>query len=167
MAAADGSCMRALIAAAVVLFARTASAEEFAGLSLVEQVNLDTAPIEDPPGASRVETILGQKTRTMTSTGGARYFAYVVGRDKGLKPGAAYMLEVDFPEDAPRSMFVLSRGSETARGIYTGSTLGDVLESYVAQNHESLNVPLSSKTRTYRIFFHPARSLPGDRDAAR
>ncbi len=112
--------------------------------------------VEDPPAASRVETILGRPCRVLRKTPGeGAYFAYRVGRHKLLQAGRAYVLEVEYPEDAPRTTIVLNGGNETARGFHTGSTFGDAFHpKYVNNNNESLRVPLSGAYRPWRLFFH-------------
>jgi MYXO-CTERM domain-containing protein len=145
--------------------ARAEPADPFGKLELVDEIDCGDAKdahtfAEAPAGASSIDTILGAKTRVLVPTGGARYFAYVVGKDKGLVAGQAYVLEVEFPEDEARTLFVVNRGSETTRGINTGASLGDVLESYGAQDHESLAIPLSGKSRSFRMFFHLHDRLP-------
>ncbi|MHC4251247.1 MAG: hypothetical protein ACYS9X_19175, partial [Planctomycetota bacterium] len=44
---------------------------------------------EDPPGASRIETILGKKCRVLPNVGGAKLFAYRLGGGKALEAGKA------------------------------------------------------------------------------
>jgi MYXO-CTERM domain-containing protein len=127
-------------------------------LKLVDQVECGSASdphvvTEDPVGASTIETIGGVPTRTMANTAEARYFAYTLGKGKGLVAGKAYVLAIEYPEDAPRTLFVVNRGSETTRGVSTGPTTGDVLTSYGNQNHESLKIPLAGKSRTFRMMF--------------
>lgn len=110
---------------------------------------------DSPAGVSRVETILGQPFRVLPPEGEAKYLAYRLGAGKGLVPGRAYLLEVDYPEDAPRSMFILNRGAETVRGFHTGTTVGDALHGkYVGSNAESLRLPLSGRVETWRTLFH-------------
>ena len=135
-------------------------------LPLVDQVICSEAPgarqfAEDPPGASKVESILGRKCRVLPNEGGASFFAYVVGKGRGLKAGNAYVLEVTFPEDKPRAMFVLNRGCETSRGFATGAALGDVLYTYTNNNVESLRLPLSGEFRRWRMFFYLHDRFPG------
>jgi len=108
---------------------------------------------ESPKQASRVETILGQPCRVLPNTGEARFFAYKIGVNKGLKPGRAYVLAVDFPEDTSRSMFILNRGAEMVRGVRTGQAFGDVMFSYTNNNSESLRIPLSGKYETWKSLF--------------
>ncbi|HUU92317.1 MAG TPA: alpha/beta hydrolase, partial [Phycisphaerae bacterium] len=109
---------------------------------------------EDPKGISRVETILGRPCRTLPPEGGAKYIAYRLGKGKGLKAGAAYLLTVEFPEDRPRALFIVNRGCETGRGFSTGAALGDVLYTYTENNPESVRLPLSGAYRTWTMLFH-------------
>ena len=107
----------------------------FGRVQLVDEVDCGTAEPghqfrESPAGASRVETILGRPCRVMRPVEGkASYMAFRIGKWKLLKPGAAYVLAVDYPEDAPRSVIVMNGGNETSRGFHTGTTLGDALHS--------------------------------------
>jgi hypothetical protein len=111
--------------------------------------------VEYPAGVSRVEAILGKPFRVLPSEGEAKYYAYRLGAGKGLVPGRAYLLEVDYPEDASRSMFILNRGAETVRGFHTGTTVGDALHGkYVGSNPESLRIPLSGRVETWRTLFY-------------
>ncbi|MBI5384406.1 MAG: hypothetical protein HZA90_06925 [Verrucomicrobia bacterium] len=111
---------------------------------------------ESPLGVSRVETILGQPCRVLRPTEGeASYLAFRLGKWKLLKPGAAYVLAVDYPEDAPRSVVVMNGGNETSRGFHTGTTLGDALHSkYVNSNPESLRAPLTGRYETWTLYFN-------------
>ena len=129
----------------------------FGRLPLVDEIDCaqpDTHRFgEEPKGASRVETVLGRPCRVLPNTGGARYFAYRMGEGKGLKAGHAYVLAVEFPEDKPRTMFILNRGCETARGVATGAALGDVLYTYSNNNCESIQIPLAKSYRTWAMLF--------------
>jgi hypothetical protein len=132
----------------------------FGRLPLVDEIDCtreqpDHDFVEDPAGASRVQTILGRPCRVLRKTEGeASYFACRVGKMKLLQPGATYLLTVEYPEDAPRSMIVLNAGNETARGFRTGSTFGDAFHpKYVNNNNESLDVPLSGKYQTWKMLF--------------
>jgi len=108
-----------------------------------------------PKGVSKVETILGTQCRVLPNeTGGSKYFAYRMGKGLGLKPGAAYVLSVEFPDDRPRSMFICNWGCETARGIHSGTTVGDAVKAlYVNHNPESLDFPVTGKMQTWRELF--------------
>lgn len=129
----------------------------FGTLSLVEEIDLSTLPAEaireTPQGASRVETILGRTARVLPPTPGeASALTVRIGRMKMLRPGAAYVLAVEYPEDAPRSMVVLNTGNETSRGFHTGLALGDALHPrYVNNLVESLDLPLSGKWETWTL----------------
>ncbi len=111
---------------------------------------------ESPRGVSKVETLLDAKARVLSPTKGeAAYFTYRIGRLKLLRPGAKYVLTVEYPEDAPRSMVVINTGNETARGFHTGPTLGDALHSkYVNSLPESIDTPLSGRWETWSLLLH-------------
>ena len=133
----------------------------FGHVKLVDEVNCAAADPghqlrESPAGMSRVETVLGQPCRVLPPTAGeAGYLAFRVGKWKLLKPGAAYVLAVEYPEDAPRSVIVMNGGNETSRGFHTGTTLGDALHpKYVNNNPESLRAPLSGRYETWTLYFN-------------
>lgn len=111
---------------------------------------------EDPAGASHVETILGRRARVLDKTEGeAAYFSYRIGEMKLLEPGMAYVLEVTYPQDAPRSVIVMNGGDETTRGFFTGQALGDAMHpKYVNNLVESIDVPLSGEWETWKTLFY-------------
>jgi hypothetical protein len=130
----------------------------FGKLRLVDEINCgaptDTYEFsESPVGISKVETILGKTSRVLPRAGDPKYFAYRIGKGKGLKSGAAYVLSVEFPEDKSRSMFIVNRGAEMVRGVRTGQALGDVLYTHTNNNNESLKIPLSGKYNTWKALF--------------
>jgi hypothetical protein len=131
----------------------------FGELPLVQEVH----PAADDSGvefmqstgdATRVETILGTQTRVMPHGDQPAYFAYRLGKYKLLEPGKAYLLAIDFPEDAARSFTIANRGGEFIHGIHTGQALGDVIFTYTNNNLESLDVPLSGEMQTFRQLFY-------------
>jgi hypothetical protein len=66
----------------------------------------------------------------------------------------AYVLTVDYPEDAPRTIIVSNTGNETIRGFHTGRTVGDAFHpKYVNNLNESLDIPLSKKWETWTQLF--------------
>ena len=141
----------------------------FGRMTLVDEVNCATeAPIaQGPNGASQTRTVLGRACRVLPPTASATYFAYRIGQNKNLQPGRAYVLSVEFPDDAPRATFILNRGSETNRGFSTGAALGDALFGYTNNNAESLQIPHTQKWQTWQslFFLHdrfPALNQPRD-----
>ncbi|WP_459554375.1 hypothetical protein [Lacunimicrobium album] len=130
----------------------------FGQVRLVDEIDVTAANgmTESPQHGSRVEEILGRKTRVVIpNEKEASYVTWRVGKGKGLKPGAAYVLVVDYPEDVDRSCIVINTGNETARGFHTGSTVGDALHAkYVNGLVESLNVPLSKTWKSWTLMFH-------------
>ena len=132
----------------------------FGRLALVDEIECGGEDdghlfVEGPNGVSRIERILGRAARVLPRDGQAKYFAYRIGRGKGLRPGAGYVLAVDYPEDRARSMFIGNRGAETILGFGTGATVGDVLHGrYVGSNAESLRVPLSGKWERWKSLFY-------------
>jgi hypothetical protein len=153
--------IRQFLTAAVIVCAGTASAGsvfEPADLRLIDEVDLgSTTPghrfVESAPGATHVAAILGRQTRVMDPHEDARYFAVRLGEGAGLVAGRAYVLQVDYPEDAPRSMVVVNRGAEIFRGFATGEALGDNITGYGHSNPESLDLPLSGVHETWETLF--------------
>ena len=140
--------------------------EPFGKLTLIDEINCadptDPHKLAEGPGkASRIETILGRPCRVLPNRGGAKYFAYRIGAGKGLVPGVAYVLAVEYPEDKARTTFILNRGCETMRGFRTGAALGDVIYTYTNNNVESLKVPLAGGYRTWKQFFFLHDRFPG------
>jgi hypothetical protein len=148
----------------VVVLGPSASWAEDAGapfgeLPLVDEIvvgssDADHSFTERPSGASEVQTILGKPTRVIPNQGGPRYFAYKIGEGANLEAGKAYVLAIEFPEDAPRTVYVINRGAETNRGFSTGQALGDAARGYTNQNLESVDYPLSGESRWWRGFFY-------------
>ncbi len=150
-----------LLAACVLAQPLVDAGEPFGRLPLVDEVlcgdpNDPHEFAESAPGVSSIETILGKRCRVLPSSPeqkGTAYFAYRIGRGKGLKPGEAYVLAIDYPEDKPRTVHVVNRGCEVFQGFHTGNALGDSMHGYVASNPESLKLPLSGSYRTWRQMF--------------
>ena len=156
------ACLLALLA----LSQASSASEPFGDLPLVDEVLCgDPADAhqfaESPERASVIRTLLDRQCRVLPNEGGPAYFAYRLGAGKGLEPGAAYLLTVDYPEDRPRTVFVLNRGCETARGFHTGATIGDVAYGYTDNALESLRIPLSGVYRRWRMFFYLHDRFPG------
>ncbi len=131
--------------------------EPYGTLSLVEEIDMAALGTDalkiSPPEASTVETILGRPARTLKAVPKeASTMTVRIGRMKMLRPGAAYVLTVDYPEDAPRSMVVINTGNETSRGFHTGLALGDAMRPKYVNNYvESLDLPLSGKWETWTL----------------
>ncbi len=131
----------------------------FGKLSLVDEIDCaktDHLFAETPAGASRVEEILGSPCRVLNKMPDeSTCFTYRIGRLKLLQPGRRYLLTVEYPEDAPRTIIVMNGGNETSRGFHTGPTFGDAFHpKYVNNNNESIDVPLSGKYETWSGLFH-------------
>jgi hypothetical protein len=135
--------------------------DTFGKVTLVDEVDVAVADpghlfSDDPKNCSEMQNILGKPCRVLKKAPGeAAYMAFRIGLYKLLKPGQAYVLEVEYPEDAPRSMVVLNSGNESSLGFATGEALGDAFRpKYVANLNESLKYPLSGKYKTWTMFFH-------------
>ncbi len=134
--------------------------EPFGRLSLVDEVDCagDGAAHQfrhAPEGTSEVTTILGREARVVTPLpGAANYISYRLGANKLLRPGGAYVVVVDYPEDVSRSAVVINTGNETALGFSTGLAVGDALHAkYVDSLCESLDLPLSGEWRQWTHYF--------------
>ena len=118
---------------------------------------IDTATVgpahESAPGVSRVTEVLGRKTRHLPVTDRPATVGWVIGKGKKLEPGAAYVLEVEYPDDVPRATFVANRGADHVRGFATGTTFGDARQQFVQPSVESLNYPQTGRWQTYRSIF--------------
>ena len=132
----------------------------FGTLSLVDEVDCGADDPGhqarfDPAGASRKQTVLGRPCRVLAPTAGeCAAMCFRIGARKLLRPGAAYVLAVEYPEDAPRSMAVINTGCETSRGFHTGAALGDAMHpKYVDNFVESLDLPLSGKWEQWTELF--------------
>lgn len=129
----------------------------FGKLKLVHEINCsDCAPdAEFPKGCSSVENLLGKSCRVLRPNDETtQFFGYKIGEKKNLKPGSAYVLRVEYPEDVSRSMFIHNGGSETVSGFATGQACGDVVTGrYVNHNPESLKYPLSKKFESWNGLF--------------
>ena len=168
--------MMALAVAAISLSAGTASAIDplFAGLTLVDEVNCGNASdphtVTQSSNASTIQMILGRQCRVMAPTGSDKYFSYRLGQNKGLVAGKAYILLIEYPEDQPRSMWVINSGCEQTNGYHTGTTVGDALSpQYVNSNPESLSYPLSGQYQALQMFFslhHRYVNIQEQRDPA-
>lgn len=109
--------------------------------------------IELPGGSSRIATHAGIVCRELPHPGEAKAFAVRIGEGKGLVARHAYVLEVDFAEDAPRTFFVLNRGDQSKRGIACGTSIPDSINKHTGSNPESVDIPLSGGIRTWRSLF--------------
>jgi len=132
----------------------------FGELSLVDEIDCAGEPAshgfsESPPGVSEVRDILGRRCRVLRPLPDqAGYIAYRLGRFKLLRPGASYLLVIDYPEDAPRHWIVINGGCETRLGFHTGSTLPDALHAkYVNALPESVRLPLAGEYRQWKMLF--------------
>lgn len=134
----------------------------FENLVLVDEINCgdvnDPHPFEEyPAGVSEIQNILGVPTRVLPNPvgGDVRYFAYRIGANLGLEAGKAYVLQVDYPEDLSRTMYITNTGGSMTRGFHIGKAVGDALEApYVYPSPESLNMPLSGEIKTWQNLFY-------------
>ena len=131
--------------------------EDYGALTLVDEIDCSLSLAEDPDhrfreypsGWSKVETILDVPTRTMAhKSDTCCYVSWRVGEGKGIVPNEPYVLVVDYPDEAPRSVTVFNFGNATRHGYHTGWTAGDSWSPpYVTQSIESWPVPYSQETK--------------------
>ncbi|CAA9442161.1 MAG: hypothetical protein AVDCRST_MAG64-4267 [uncultured Phycisphaerae bacterium] len=122
---------------------------------VVDEIDAATvAPAhESAPGVSRVTDILGRPARHLPVTDHPATVGWVIGKGKQLEPGAAYVLEVEYPDDVPRATFVANRGADHVRGFATGTTFGDARQQFVQPSVESLDYPQTGRWQVYRSIF--------------
>ena len=109
----------------------------------------------EPANSSSVQTLLNRPALVLPPQANmASYAAFRVGKAAGLVPGKAYVLEVDYPDDVPRTIILLSRGADITRTIATGKSIGDYREQYAYPNPESLAYPHSQTWQTARFYFY-------------
>lgn len=117
---------------------------------------------EFPSGGSKVETVLGRKCRVMpVQEGKSSYVKWRLGKGKGVKPNAAYVVVIEYPDDGPRSWLVRNNGNNSRRSFHTGAAIGDAHDAMYASHHpESLKIPQSGK---YELW--TALTFPGEKAA--
>jgi hypothetical protein len=130
-------------------------AQPFGALTLVEEIDTATAApwFESPAGASSVATRLGRAARVMPMSPDAKALGYRIGTGRGLVAGRAYVLEVEYPDDVPRTIFVANRGADFVRGFATGRSVGDARRQFTRSTLESLNYPQTQTWTSYRSLF--------------
>jgi len=131
--------------------------EDYGALTLVDEIDCSLSLDEDPDhmfreypsGWSTVEDILDVPTRVMHhKSDTCCYVSWRVGKGKGIVPNEPYVLVVDYPDEAPRSVTVFNFGNATRHGYHTGWTAGDSWSPpYVTQSIESWAIPYSGETK--------------------
>ena len=131
--------------------------EDYGALTLVDEIDCSLSLAEDPDhmfreypaNGSTVEDILDVPTRVMHhKSDTCCYVSWRVGKGKGIVPNEPYVLVVDYPDEAPRSVTVFNFGNATRHGYHTGWTAGDSWSPpYVTQSIESWPVPYSQETK--------------------
>lgn len=131
--------------------------EDYGALTLVDEIDCSLSLAEDPDhmfreypsGWSTVEDILEVPTRVMAhKSDTCCYVSWRVGKGKGIVPNEPYVLVVDYPDEAPRSVTVFNFGNATRHGYHTGWTAGDSWSPpYVTQSIESWAIPYSGETK--------------------
>ncbi len=131
--------------------------EDYGALTLVDEIDCSLSLAEDPnhmfreypANWSTVEDILDVPTRVMHhKSDTCCYVSWRVGKGKGIVPNEPYVLVVDYPDEAPRSVTVFNFGNATRHGYHTGWTAGDSWSPpYVTQSIESWAIPYSGETK--------------------
>ena len=139
-----------------------AGLEDFGSVTLVDSIDCSKSRAQDeihqfrdyPAGRSYVTNILQSATRVMhhvrseETTKGQRSGAYVswrVGKGKGLVPNDPYLLVVEYPDDAPRTVTLFDFAMGARHGYHTGFTVGVSMSPQVSVSpcYESVAVPFS------------------------
>ena len=97
---------------------------------------------------------LGRNARVMTMAPDAKAFGYRIGAGRGLVAGRAYVLDVEYPDDVARTIYVANRGADFVRGFATGRSVGDARRQFTASTLESLNYPQSQQWTSFRSLFY-------------
>lgn len=131
--------------------------EDYGALTLVDEIDCSLSLADDPDHMFReypanwstVEDILDVPTRVMHhKSDTCCYVSWRVGKGKGIVPNEPYVLVVDYPDEAPRSVTVFNFGNATRHGYHTGWTAGDSWSPpYVTQSIESWAIPYSGETK--------------------
>ena len=169
LSAYDEVTINVVVPSLPVLSMDEVTAFDYTQLTLVDEVDCGDpqdshSVIESTTGVSEIQTILNRDCRVLLNPPGAepRYFAYRIGEGCDLEAGKAYVLVVEYPEDASRSTIVLNRGCETSRTFHTGLTVGDALEPpYEHSRSTSIHFGLSQEYRTMEQLFHLHDLYPG------
>lgn len=123
-------------------------------LELVEEIICSSSEPNNVNGVTEVKMILGKSCRVLIPSSESTWFAYRLGSNGELKPGKAYFLEIEYPDDVDRSFVIHNRGGEYSRGLQTGKTLGDSYHPpYVQSNSESISLPHSSEYKNWQTLF--------------
>ena len=144
----------ALCAAAVAAEAEKISLPVYGECEVVDVVDCsqtDHRFLDQPAGASRVETLCGRPCRVLdVQPGNASFLDWRLGEGKGLQPDGAYVVVIEYPDDQPRAFHVRNYGNDSRRSFYTGAATGDAFEGpIVGHNPESLKIPQSGKMQRW------------------
>ncbi len=160
--AATSSSSRSSSSSSSSSLASTKNDSDFGVLTLLDSYHPampDGREAQAEPASTAVsQQILGQTAMVLPpqNTAGqmkASYLAFVMGKNKGLIPGQDYVLEFDYPDDAPRQITFVNRGADLVRTVAIGKEFGDAREQYAYSNPESLPFPHTNQWQTYRFYF--------------
>lgn len=132
------------------------SERPFGELQLVDEIDTAVvAPSQQIPAAtSSVQAVLGRSARTVLPGDTARFLTWRIGAGKGLVAKQAYVLDIEYPDDVARAIFVANRGADFVRGFATGTAIGDVRRTYTTSTLESIAYPQTGTWKNYRSLFY-------------
>ena len=123
----------------------------FGAVTVVDAVDCAAAAADDhrfeefPEGGSVATNLLGRACRAMpVQADRSSLLKWRLGEGGGVKPGGAYVVVVEYPDDLPRDYIVRDNANNSRRSFYTGAAIGDALDAlYVDHRPESLKIPQS------------------------
>ncbi len=146
--------------AATPVPAETLDLPLFGTVSVVDFVDCTQADHrfeEFPAGASHVEEVLGKPCRVLpVRDDGPSFLKWRLGEGKGVRPNAAYVVVLEYPDDAPRDYLVRNNANNSRRSFHTGAAIGDAWEArYVDHHPESLQIPQSQSYQLWTSLTYP------------
>ncbi len=117
---------------------------------------------EYPAGSSRVETICGQKCRVLPlQAEEGSYMKWRLGEGKGVRPNAAYVVVLEYPDDGPRSYLLRNGGNHSRRSFCIGQAGTDAWRALYTDHHvESLKIPQSGAIEKWTALTYPVNRSP-------
>lgn len=131
----------------------------FGELPLVDEIDCASPRDKHPFRESSAEVsvvggLLGRDCRVLRPAGAARWMAWRIGAGKGLLARGAYVLEIEMPDDRPRTTIVVNRGCDMVRGVATAGALGDQFWGREDSRAEVLDrLPHARRFITQKLFF--------------
>ncbi|MBQ3809428.1 MAG: hypothetical protein II839_01250, partial [Kiritimatiellae bacterium] len=142
----------------------------FGAVTVVDAVDCAAATADDhrfeefPEGGSAATNLLGRDCRAMpVQAESSSLLKWRLGEGRGVKPNAAYVVVVEYPDDLPRDYIVRDNANNSRRSFYTGAAIGDALDAlYVDHQPESLRIPQSGEWRLWTSL-----AFPGEKASTR